>query len=73
MGVDDKVQSPSQPDSVEKPQDSAELSRLSEALAAPPSDEARLERLRLEVAAGTYEAPASDISRKIVEDSLEDS
>jgi hypothetical protein len=59
MGADNKAQSPGQPDSVEKPQDSAELSRL--------------ERLRLEVAAGTYEAPASDISRKIVEDSLEDS
>ena len=49
------------------PDDAVALSRLSKAITVPGPSEARLEQLKLEVAAGTYRVPAEEIARKIVE------
>ena len=49
------------------PDDAVALSRLSQAIGGPGPNEARLEQLQLEVAAGTYRVPAEEIARKIVE------
>jgi anti-sigma28 factor (negative regulator of flagellin synthesis) len=43
------------------------LSRLSEAVAGSGPNEARLNQLRLEVQAGTYQVPAAKIASKIVD------
>lgn len=47
--------------------DAVELSRLSEAVAEPGPNQARLEQLRIEVQAGAYQVPAGDLAKKIVE------
>jgi anti-sigma28 factor (negative regulator of flagellin synthesis) len=49
------------------PDDAVTLSRLSEAVGGSGPDEARLNRLRLEVQAGTYQVPAAKIAGKIVD------
>lgn len=49
------------------PDDAVALSRLSQAVTVPGPSEARLEQLKLEVAAGVYRVPAEEIARKIVE------
>jgi anti-sigma28 factor (negative regulator of flagellin synthesis) len=49
------------------PDDAVTLSRLSEAVGGSGPDEARLNQLRLEVQAGTYQAPAAKIAAKIVD------
>ena len=55
-------------------QDSVEISSLSEALAAAAAGrEERVERLRLQVASGEYNAAAAEVSRKIVDDALKQS
>jgi negative regulator of flagellin synthesis FlgM len=49
------------------PDDAVTLSRLSEAVAGSGPGEARLNQLRLEVQAGTYQVPAPKIAAKIVD------
>jgi anti-sigma28 factor (negative regulator of flagellin synthesis) len=49
------------------PNDAVALSRLSEAVAGSGPNEARLNQLRLEVQAGTYQVPAAKIASKIVD------
>ena len=49
------------------PDDAVTLSHLSEAVGGSGPDEARLNQLRLEVQAGTYQAPAAKIAAKIVD------
>ena len=56
-----------------KRHDSVELSGLSKALSEPSVNEARLERLHKAVAAGTYQVPAEQLSRKIVDDAIKKS
>ena len=47
--------------------DQADLSRLSRIVTGEVDQEARLEKLHLEVAAGAYQAPAAEVSRRIVD------
>ncbi len=46
--------------------DAVELSRLSRAVASEGAGEARLEELRAQVKAGTYQVPAEEIGKSIV-------
>ena len=50
--------------------DSVELSSLSSSLSAATDREARIEQLRLEVQAGRYNPPASEVARSIVDETL---
>jgi anti-sigma28 factor (negative regulator of flagellin synthesis) len=52
--------------------DDVGLSRLSQVLTQNSDQTARIEQLRLEVEAGSYQAPASEVSRKIVDFHLEE-
>lgn len=47
-------------------QDAVELSRLSRAVTAEGASEARLEELRAQVKAGTYQPPAEEVSKSIL-------
>jgi anti-sigma28 factor (negative regulator of flagellin synthesis) len=47
-------------------EDAVELSRLSRAVAAESAGEARLEELRAQVKAGSYQVPAEEVSKSIV-------
>ncbi len=47
-------------------EDAVDLSRLSQAVAAESAGEARLEELREQVKAGTYQVPVEKISESIV-------
>lgn len=46
--------------------DAVELSRLSKAVTAEGASQARLEELRAQVKAGTYQVPPEEISKSIV-------
>ncbi|HOK44458.1 MAG TPA: flagellar biosynthesis anti-sigma factor FlgM [Bryobacteraceae bacterium] len=46
--------------------DAVELSRLSRAVMAQGASEARLEELRAQFKAGTYQPPAEEVSRSIL-------
>jgi len=50
--------------------DSVDISSLSANLSAATDREARVEQLRLEVQAGRYNPPASEVARLIVDDTL---
>jgi len=50
--------------------DTVEISSLSSSVSAAASREARIERLRIEVEAGRYCAPASEVARVIVDETL---
>lgn len=50
--------------------DSVELSSLSSSLSAATDREARIGQLRLEVQAGRYNPPASEVARSIVDETL---
>ncbi len=50
--------------------DSVEISGLSASLSAATDREARIEQLRLEVQAGQYNPPASEVARSIVDETL---
>jgi len=50
--------------------DSVELSSLSSRLSAATDREAKIEQLRLEVQAGRYNPPASEVARSIVDETL---
>jgi len=52
--------------------DDVGLSRLSQVLTRNSDQSARMEQLRLEVEAGSYQMPASEVSRKIVDFHLEE-
>ncbi len=56
------VQEPAREDA-----DATELSRLSHALAKSAASDSRLDQLRLQVQQGTYEVPAEQLSKKIVD------
>ena len=50
--------------------DAVELSRLSQALTGEVEKDARLDELRVRVAEGTYQVPAADLSKRIVDSLL---
>ena len=50
--------------------DTVEISSLSANVSAAASREARIERLRIEVEAGRYHAPAGEVARLIVDERL---
>ncbi len=47
-------------------EDAVNLSRLSQAVAAESAGEVRLDELREQVKAGTYQVPAEEVSKSIV-------
>ena len=49
------------------PNDPLQLSQLAQALSDDPDHTARIEQLRQQVAAGSYQPPASEVSKKIVD------
>lgn len=49
------------------PNDPVQLSRLAQALSEDPDRSARIERLRQQVAAGSYQPLAPEVSKKIVD------
>jgi anti-sigma28 factor (negative regulator of flagellin synthesis) len=50
--------------------DSVEISSLSASLSAATDREARIEQLKLEVQAGRYNPPASEVAKQIVDETL---
>lgn len=53
--------------SAEADSDAIGLSSLSRVLAESPTESSRIDELRLQVQQGTYEVPAKEIARKIVD------
>jgi flagellar biosynthesis anti-sigma factor FlgM len=49
------------------PTDAVQLSRLAQALSEDSDRSARIEQLRQQVAAGSYQPPASEVSKRIVD------
>jgi flagellar biosynthesis anti-sigma factor FlgM len=49
------------------PDDAVQLSRLAQALSEDSDRSARIEQLRQQVAAGSYQPPTSEVSKRIVD------
>lgn len=67
VAPDDKPVPAGNQRATQSPSDHVELSRLSQALTGEAVTDARLEELRAQVAEGTYEVPAAELSERMVE------